>query len=409
MGSCGILPITPLALSLNYSRSTSPPCLSFSHSFIPFAPLPTLSLSRLNSSKASSPIKSKKKDINNDMGKHSKLPHWLASQHRLPLLMLPDKEHSESHQFFSLSENKLYDIQIPEFQGKWCCGSSKGWVVTVDDRSNIHLLNPLSKTQIQLPSLDKFTYPQMSDEPEIPRDYRYMRKIILSADPISTPNYIVVTFVTNDSLFSFYKPGDEGWTTVENQWGPYEDAIYYKGQFYCITNWGYVVACDFTSYGFPKFRKVCNDESGGGNREYIVEASGELLKVFRRYEYHPKYIRYLEKERDKSPNEDIDLESLKWTTRTSYFEVFKLNQKTKEWIQVRSLGKHVLFLGLNCSFSLSDRELKGNRIYFTDDNLSNDARGIDNGIYNLETESTEPCYPNSLSWIPKPMWLHPNL
>ncbi|XP_077239877.1 putative F-box protein At5g55150 [Tasmannia lanceolata] len=381
---CGGL-ITPISLSPPFNSSkctTSLPFLSFSPSIMPFGALPRLSLSN-----ASNPIKTKAIHISSDIGEQSELAHWSVSQHRLPLLMLPDKERRESRKFFNLFENKLYDIQMPEFHGKWCCGSFKGWVVTVDDSSNIHLLNPLSKTQIQLPSLDKFTYPQDSFELEIPRDYRYIHNTVLSADPISTPDYIVVTIITNQRLFAYYKPGDVGWTTLDIPWGPYDDVIYYEGQFYCITNWGYVVACDFASDGLPKFTKVAKSVNGGFHK-YIVESSGELLQVSRH-----------------SARRNMD-------PMTSCFEVFQLDRKTGKWIELESLGDQVLFLGFNCPFSLSALDfpqLKANCIYFTDDFPYKDGPGIDNGIYNLEDGSIKPYCPNSLSWNNYPIWIHPNL
>ncbi|XP_077214666.1 F-box protein SKIP23-like [Tasmannia lanceolata] len=300
---------------------------------------------------------------------------------------------------------------MPEFHGRWCCRSSKGWVVTVDDNSNVHLSNPLSKTQIQLPSLDKFTHPQMSCEPEKPRDYRYMCKTALSANPISTPDYVVATLVTNCSRLAFYKSGDEGWTTLKNEWGPYEDVIYYKGQFHCLSNWGVVVACDLASRDLPKFTKVSPDTNGRYNKMYLVESSGELLKVVRYYEYHPEYERYLERRQLSLVDKDFDWEGLEWTTRTSCSKVLQLDQNTRKWIEVESLGDQVLFLGLNCSLSLPARDFpqcKGNCIYFTDDYLGK-KRSIDNGIYNLEDKSIKPYYPNSPTWIRKPIWVHRNL
>ncbi|XP_077215526.1 putative F-box protein At4g22165 [Tasmannia lanceolata] len=341
---------------------------------------------------ASNPIKTKKKiHTSSVMGEQFELPHWSISQHQLPLFMLPDKDCSESCKFFNLSDNKLYNIQIPEFHGKWCCGSSKGWLLTVDNNFNIQLLNPFSRTQIQLPSFDKFEYPQVIYEPEIRRGSRYVRKTFLSADPISTSDYIVATFVTAALRFSFYKSGDEGWTTLLNTtWGPFRDAIYYEGNFYCITNWGYVVVCDFTSNGLPKFREVSSPIEGGGDVEYIMESSGELLKVFRHYEI-PSNLNII---------------------RTSCFEVFQLDKKTGNWTEVESLGDQALFVGLNCSASLSARDfphLKGNCIYFTDDFNDGYEQGIDNGIYNLDDDSIKPFYPNSSSWITNPIWLLPNL
>ncbi|XP_077243023.1 putative F-box protein At5g55150 isoform X2 [Tasmannia lanceolata] len=370
---------------------------------------------------ASNAINTKKIHNSSDLGEQSELLHRSVSQHRPPLLMLPNEERSESRKFFCLSENKLYDIQIPEFHGKWCCGSSKGWLVTVDDNSNVHLLNPLSKIHIQLPSLDKFTHPQHPILRHKKRgSYRwYMRKTVLSADPISTPYYIVVSIVTYHRLFSFYKPGDEGWTTLNRQWGSYEDVIYHKGKFYCIIDSGNLVACDFSSNGLPKLTKISKSdgkrisESDGkrSGRRYLVESSGELLNVCRYYEMHPMYVRYLILGSSKCLDGDFDPRNLGWTMRTSYFEVSKLDQNTGKWIELESLGDQVLFLGLNSSLSLSALDfpqLKRNCIYFTDDSDVNNE-GIDNGVYDLENESIKPCYPNSPSWITKLIWLHPNL
>ncbi|XP_077226242.1 putative F-box protein At5g55150 [Tasmannia lanceolata] len=165
--------------------------------------------------------------------------------------MLPDKEHTETRNFYSITKNKVYNIQFPGFHGKWWRGSSKGWLVMVDESSNIHLLNPFTSTQIQLPSLDKFPDDQNSTDPDETRNYRYMDKTLLSANPISTPDYVFVTIVTNWKKLSFYKPGDEKWTTLENKWGPYEDVIYYKEKFYAITNHNAVVTCDLVSNDFP--------------------------------------------------------------------------------------------------------------------------------------------------------------
>ncbi|XP_077243058.1 F-box protein SKIP23-like isoform X6 [Tasmannia lanceolata] len=302
----GGLPLPPLSLSpsvksLKFSALTS---LSFSPSIIRFA-----RLSLLNSSKASNAINTKKIHNSSDLGEQSELLHRSVSQHRPPLLMLPNEERSESR--------------------------------------------------------------------------------------------------------------DEGWTTLNRQWGSYEDVIYHKGKFYCIIDSGNLVACDFSSNGLPKLTKISKSdgkrisESDGkrSGRRYLVESSGELLNVCRYYEMHPMYVRYLILGSSKCLDGDFDPRNLGWTMRTSYFEVSKLDQNTGKWIELESLGDQVLFLGLNSSLSLSALDfpqLKRNCIYFTDDSDVNNE-GIDNGVYDLENESIKPCYPNSPSWITKLIWLHPNL
>ncbi|XP_077247708.1 putative F-box protein At4g17565 isoform X2 [Tasmannia lanceolata] len=314
-------------------------------------------------------------------------PHWLDLQGQLPLMMLPDKEVTGTRNFYSITKNKLYNIRLPEFHGKWCCGSSKGWVVTVDKSSNIHLLNPFTSNQIQLPSLDKFPDDQNRCRPEVRRDYRYMAKALLSANPISTPDYIVVTIVTVASKLSFYKPGDEKWTTLNNQWGPYEDVIYYNDKFYAITNHNAVVTFDFASSDFPKFT-VITPASGGGeaDKRYLVEFSGRLLKVFRQYEWNLAS----DSDEDEDENEDDYVEDEnepkpppEWYFRTVWFDVFELDQGTARDFP----------------------QCKGNCIYFTDANEDVPDMNSDNGVFSMEDKSVKPI--NSSIWTWKPLWVPP--
>jgi hypothetical protein len=51
-------------------------------------------------------------------------------------------------------------------------------------------------------------------------------------------------------------------------------------------------------------------------------------------------------------------------------DVFMLDEKEKEWVELTSLGDRVLFLGNECSFSVSASDLsvaKGNCVVFMDD------------------------------------------
>ncbi|KAF6152412.1 hypothetical protein GIB67_038035 [Kingdonia uniflora] len=72
-----------------------------------------------------------------------------------------------------------------------CSGSSHGWLVLIDDELNMHLLNPFSREEIQLPSVT----------PHDPHygSYRfnkwYMTKAILSSNPTTSPHtYVLVIY-----------------------------------------------------------------------------------------------------------------------------------------------------------------------------------------------------------------------
>ncbi|KAH7522322.1 hypothetical protein FEM48_Zijuj07G0126200 [Ziziphus jujuba var. spinosa] len=85
--------------------------------------------------------------------------------------------------FFSLRDNNNKDYKhvknlFGEFgDGAWCVGYTRGWLVVLDEKLILHLLNPFSGAKIQLPRI-----PQYLQKPGmLPKDY--VRKAILFWDP----------------------------------------------------------------------------------------------------------------------------------------------------------------------------------------------------------------------------------
>jgi hypothetical protein len=56
---------------------------------------------------------------------------------------------------FSLVEKRAYKLTLPEppIHRRYLIGSSLGWLVTADERSEMHLVNPVTSEQISLPSV----------------------------------------------------------------------------------------------------------------------------------------------------------------------------------------------------------------------------------------------------------------
>jgi hypothetical protein len=52
----------------------------------------------------------------------------------------------------NISTNKAYHVPLPDppFRSQFVVGSSHGWLVTADERSNLHLLNPFNGSQLDL-------------------------------------------------------------------------------------------------------------------------------------------------------------------------------------------------------------------------------------------------------------------
>ena len=84
----------------------------------------------------------------------NKKPYPQAPEH--PWLMTKRGNHKEPYEFLSLKDkrvNKMY--KFPQHES--IKGCSKGWLVTTKDRE-LHLLNPRSNVQFQLPHHFQFTY-----------------------------------------------------------------------------------------------------------------------------------------------------------------------------------------------------------------------------------------------------------
>jgi hypothetical protein len=126
---------------------------------------------------------------------------------------------------------------------------------------------------------------------------------------------------------------------------------------------------------------------GGGDIKFLVESVGELLLVDI-YDSHCFGF----------PGED----GLK-------LDVFRLDEKEKEWIKLTCLGDRVLFLGNGCSFLASTSYLsavKGNCVVFVDDSLLPFGCGM--CLFHLDQDrlsrlSDYPDYFN-LFW-PPPEWI----
>jgi len=88
----------------------------------------------------------------------------------------------------------------------------------------------------------------------------------------------------------------------------------------------------------------------GYKQWYLANLNGSLLLVGRIRKYHVPVYGY----------------------ETFSFVAYKLEREESKWSDVECLGDKMLFLGWNCSHSVSALDFnkcKGDCIYFTDDNL----------------------------------------
>lgn len=257
-------------------------------------------------------------------------------------------------------------------------GSTQGWIVFRRDANGvIVLLNPFLSVG------NKISLPRIR--------FGEIRKLVLSANPVVNPNYIVMAADTVSNL-AVYKPGDTDWTYLDCELHDIHHIIYQKDRFYVASKDG-VIVCDATScnvnivFFVPPLGNDCLVQ-----RLYLVESAGDLLQVRRVWKWRREGGR---------GNRAIIVD---------LFEVFQLDKVDLSWSNVKNLCGRTLFVDDNTSVSLFASDFPGckpNCIYFTDETT---FEPYDRGVYNLENGySEQDCLMNSTSTIRHPFWIEPTI
>jgi hypothetical protein len=76
--------------------------------------------------------------------------------HQTPCLLYTSESAGErAASLYNLVEKKSYTLTLPDppVRSRHIIGSSYGWIITADERSELHLVNPITGEQIALPSV----------------------------------------------------------------------------------------------------------------------------------------------------------------------------------------------------------------------------------------------------------------
>ncbi|XP_020252277.1 F-box protein At2g17036-like [Asparagus officinalis] len=260
----------------------------------------------------------------------------------------------------------------------------------------MHLLNPVTGVQIQLPSIT--TLPYVCDYAEVDRPL-FLYKAILSLPPLAdgSGDFTVILLHNPFRLYdedydgfsnmAIAKVGDNSWTSLPRaSHGSIADIIPHKGQLYGVDVGGVLHVWDHHHLtSGPKstleIRFYC------GMTKLLVESlNGKLYMLYKGLYYDA-------------------------------FMAIRLDADNPEFNPEDDLGDNVFFVGSNTSFSVSATkfpELGGNCIYFTDDknfdfdHLKHKPREM--GVFDVKNWSMKPI-PNlgqHLHW-PPPIWIIPTL
>ncbi|KAJ3679679.1 hypothetical protein LUZ60_017690 [Juncus effusus] len=213
---------------------------------------------------------------------------------QLPWLVLGEDHTTKKRNFFSLSEQRLYSIDVPELHGHYICGSSHGWLFTVDSRINGRLLNPLTREFYELPPFppyDETGIPIAEEEvydsqgTRIVDSFRQVQKQIvvkalLSHDPKERSDFTALILFGYPCKLVLWRPGDADWTVIKGL-KHLSDVICFKGDFFVISERDIVYEVGLN----PEIKQIaCKTPSSEliGNWRYLVNFKGQLLLI-RRY------------------------------------------------------------------------------------------------------------------------------
>ncbi|KAJ4826908.1 hypothetical protein Tsubulata_006135 [Turnera subulata] len=279
--------------------------------------------------------------------------------------------------------------------------TDNGWLLKLEDGlpHTKRLLNPLSRNKLNsLPGnlprvLDLYNFRVF----ELGQEYvlhhlqykpnsssftdagnLYMEKVVVVW--VSGENEFLLLTIHVSGKLAMFKSGDRRWTIIEDMPSPYDDVIVYKGKFFAVDNTGRTMVV-----GVNSELGLAANPVFGGDKKYLVESEGELLLV-------DMYLSIDNVEGSSGDEAELLDQVVQYMSeRTVRFKVFRLDMEGQRWIEVRSLGDRVLFLGDDSTFSASSSDLfccRGNCIFFVDNFFySRDGYGSggdDGGLEDIE-------------------------
>lgn len=355
----------------------------------------------------------------------NRLPHKLPLAlclpygHPIPLLFQPSGATAKNSCFYSLTEKVFYGPAIPEIENKWIAGSSRGWLVTIEaDGTLMHLLNPLTRTQIPLPSLSSFPEEELKIF-ENWKLYCCISKVIITSDPLSRKDDCLVIVIAGvQSCLYYCRIRDVCWNSIQGFSPTFlRDVIASNGLIYTVDEYGSLYCLEISNT--VKVNVVTLPAIWLDNFEIsLVESLGELLMCITRRRYgsttntvHFQVFKMVEIE---SPS-SVSIQH-SYDDRTHHSKLVR-----HKWKRVNSIGNMAIFLDCRSSKCLESSihsDIKGNCIYFLKYSLCDDSSPVDSsnkcshkfGVFHLEDGTVENItYLTSDNSLQFPtIWLEPN-
>ncbi|KAL5720248.1 SWR1-complex protein 3 [Ranunculus cassubicifolius] len=280
--------------------------------------------------------------------------------------------------FCDLSTGEFHENNVPETLGRRCLGSSSGWLLTVG--AKIHLLNPLTRQRIPLPSKKTLVQKQGFGFYDLDASPSFVYRFALSSrnHQLEHDGCVVMVIYSESGKLAFASPKSKSWNAIKSL-DYFHDIVFFKGKFYAVNSDGGLSECNTdTSLIEPKQLKELAFKRNHWWKFYLFEMAGDLHLLKRSFE-----------------TKLLGSDGASRYCVGTCFEVYKFDFNTRKmWMKVSDLGNNAVFIGMNSSFSVSSIDypnIKPNSIYFMDgeDWYKN---GKEIGIYDYKEKKFERLY-----------------
>ncbi|CAK9184056.1 unnamed protein product [Ilex paraguariensis] len=315
--------------------------------------------------------------------------NWTPKTH-IPWLVLNEYHNSDVplRRIFSTCKFKEHKLLLPEAHGHQIWGSSHGWLVTVGQDLGLHLLNPITRVCIDLP-----THCTLGIQAYANVDwFSFIRKATVFK---IQDEFVTMAIYGHHYSLAFARQTDSAWTTVQvSTHVLFIDFVCFNSWILALSVVGTLFLVEIDGPDPPRILDIASPpkDEKGWQQIYLVESSGNLLMVFR---YENIYL-----------------------PKTVNFKVYQFHFSTGQWTILEDLGDRVLFVDdFYCTSVSACDDFRGNGIYFTKDNLDFLMRIEQNwdgqyiGLYHMNDDTTEIFRLGDVSpsCYTCPIWLVPTL
>ncbi|KAJ4768408.1 F-box family protein [Rhynchospora pubera] len=267
---------------------------------------------------------------------------------QIPWLAMGELEDTKKRKFYDVLEARHYYLDVPELRGTVLCGSSYGWLFTLDRELNFRLVNPLTGECYDLPRPPPFNKGHVESEIYL-RAEQFMQRYlvikgILDYDPRTRSDFTALILYGASYTPAFWRVGHTIWTTITGIRGGPDDITFFEGKFYFLgtpcTN-SYSKFYTFEVGTEPKATKLelqvpCNgdpnyiieDLNHNCTMNYLVVFGGKLHLVERFLEMYQRRL-------------------------TTEFVLHELDLERNKYSTCQHINGHTIFLGASASVVIS--------------------------------------------------------